>query len=141
MTRNRNEVTQMKTLEQFHDGFLNGLLIQNTTVYVFISTDKSKKFVLEGGDVLSLKADGFRQGNIIYDVLVRDGDEVTLEDIQNFYEFKDEANALKKLEDVRRKTVVVLEINPSYGASCLILAGSVDLITYQEWSERRSIVE
>jgi hypothetical protein len=140
MTRNRNEVRQMKTLEQFHDGFLNGLLIQNTTVYVFISTDKSKKFVLEGRDVLSLKADGFRQGNIIYDVLVRDGDEVTLEDIQNFYEFKDEANALKKLEDVRRKTVV-LEINPSYGASCLILAGSVDLITYQEWSERRSIVE
>jgi hypothetical protein len=141
MTRNRNEVRQMKTLEQFHDGFLNGLLIQNTTVYVFISTDKSKKFVLEGRDVLSLKADGFRQGNIIYDVLVRDSDEVTLEDIHNFYEFKDEANALKKLEDVRRKTVVVIEINPSYGASCLILAGSVDLITYQEWSERRSIVE
>jgi hypothetical protein len=41
--------------------------------------------------------------------------------------FIDEAKAVAKLEEAR-KHLVVLEINPSYGASCIILAESVELL-------------
>ena len=122
----------MEKFDQFHDGFLDGLLIQGTTVRVFLSTDGRQEFVLEVRGVLSLKADGFRQGNIIYEVLERDGGDVTFDDMMNFFEFKDEANAHRKLEEARGKNLIVLEINPSYGASCTILAESVELLSRRE---------
>ncbi len=118
----------MENLDRFHDGFLDGLLIQGATVRVFLSTYSKQEFVLEVCGVLSLKADGFRQGNIIFDVLIRDGDDLTIHDIMNFFEFNEEAKALEKLEEARRKNLVALEINPSYGASCTILAESVELL-------------
>jgi hypothetical protein len=126
----------VKKYDQFHDGFLDGLLIEDRTVRVFLSTDDKQAFILEASGVFSLKADGFRQGNIIYDVLIRDREEVTFHDAMNFYEFKDEANAVRKLEEMHRQNLVVLEINPSYGASCIILAESVELRPRQEPADR-----
>ncbi len=123
----------MKTFDDFHDGLLDGLLIQDdATVSIFLSTADRQKSVLKVGGVLSLKVDGFRQGNIIYDVIVRTGDELTLDDMVNFYDFKDEKRALTKLEESRQKRLVILEINPSYGATCIILAESVDLLNGHE---------
>jgi hypothetical protein len=118
----------MEKFDQFHDGYLDGLLIQGTSVSIFLSAEDRQEFVLEVGGVLSLKVDGFRQGNIIFDVIIRDGDNITIHDIINLFGFKDEAKALKKFEESRRMNLIVLEINPSYGASCLILAESVELL-------------
>jgi hypothetical protein len=118
----------MKSFDQFHDGFLDGLLIEGTTVSLFLSTHDKQEFVLSVRGVMSLKADGFRQGNVIYEVLVRDGDDLALEDVVNLFEFKDESNARRKLEEVRRKSSITLEVNPSYGASCIILADSLELL-------------
>jgi hypothetical protein len=129
----------MKNFDQFHDGFLDGLLIQGANVHVFLCTDNREEFALELRGVLSLKADGFRKGNIIFDVLVRDGEDLTFHDIMNFFEFKDEVKALQRLEETRRKNLVVLEINPSYGASCIILAESVELLPRNEMMKRISL--
>jgi hypothetical protein len=118
----------MREFHQFHDEYLDGLLIQGADAHVFLRTGSGQKFVLEVSGVLSLILDGFRQGNIILDVLIRNGEEITVHDIVGFYGFKEEAKALAKLEEVRRKNLVVLEINPSYGATCTILAESVELL-------------
>jgi hypothetical protein len=118
----------MKEFDQFHDGYLDGLLIQGGDVHLFLRTEGGQKFVVEASGVSSLRVDGFRQGNIILDVLIRSGDEITVHDIIGLYEFKEEAKALTKLEEVRRKNLVVLEINPSYGATCTISAESVELV-------------
>lgn len=118
----------MKEFDQFHDGFLRGVLLDGATVRVFLSTENRQEYALEIRGVLSLKVDGFREGNIIYDVLVRNGDEITLQDMMNFYDFRDEANAARKLEETRRGDLIVLEINPSYGAICNILGKSVELL-------------
>ena len=126
----------MKNFGQFHDGFLDGLLIQGSTVHVVLSTDEREEFVLEVDGVKSLKVDGFKEGNIIYDVLVREGEELTYRDIMDFYEFKDEAKALTKLQEARQERLLVVEINPSYGASGVILAGSAELISRQAWMDR-----
>ncbi|MGD0681515.1 MAG: hypothetical protein ABR990_05645 [Terracidiphilus sp.] len=118
----------MEKFDQFHDGYLDGLLIQGVTVRVFLSTEDRQEFVLEVSGVVSLKVDGFRQGNMIFDVVIRKGDDITIRDIVDVFEFKDEEKALKKLEDARRMNLIVLEINPSYGASCMILAEFAKLL-------------
>ena len=118
----------MEKFDQFHDGYIDGLLIQGANVRVFLSTEDRQEFVLEVSGVASLKVDGFRQGNIIFDVLIRKGDYITIHDIVNVFEFKDEAKALRELEETRRMNRIVLEINPSYGASCIVLAESVELL-------------
>jgi hypothetical protein len=83
-----------------------------------------------------VKIDDFKEGNIIYDVVVREGDELTRRDIVQLYGFTEEAKAELKLQKVKLDGLVVMEISPSYGASCLILAGSVALINRQEWKDR-----
>ena len=118
----------MENFDRFHDGFLDGLLIDGPNVRVFLSSYDKQEFVLEVFGVVSLKVDGFRQGNIIFDVLARDGSDVTIDDMMNFFEFKDEANAHRKLQEAHARNLIVLEINPSYGASCAILAESVGLV-------------
>ncbi len=124
----------MEKFDQFHDGYLDGLLIQGVTVRVFLSTEDRQEFVLEVSGVVSLKVDGFRQGNIIFDVLIREGEDITIHDIVNVFEFEDVAKALRKLEEARCMNLVVLEINPSYGASCIILAESAMLLPRLELS-------
>ena len=126
----------MKTFNEFHDGYLDGLLIHGSGLSVFLSTADKQRFLLKAGGVLSLRMDGFRQGNIVYEVLVRDGDEVTLDDINSLYEFTDETKAISKLEETRRSGRVVLEINPSYGATFIALAESVEILNHRESVDR-----
>ena len=78
----------MKTYHQFHDGFLDGLLIDKDRgmVHVYLSTWEKERNTAVLSGVLMLKAGGFREGNIILDVSTRDHDEVTLKDIAELYE-------------------------------------------------------
>ena len=125
----------MRSFSEFHDGFLDGLLVRNASAYLFLRTTNEEEFVLRMSGVLSLKADGFRQGNIIFDVLVRSGDELTAVDMVDLFGFKDEAQAAKKLEESRQNGQLIIEVNPSYGAECFILAQSVDLVSRDAWAE------
>jgi hypothetical protein len=118
----------MRELGQFHDGYFDGLQILGADVRVFLRAHGGQEFVLEVGGVLRLRVDGFREGNTILDVLIRNGDEIKVHDIIESYGFEEEANALTKLEELRHRNLVVLEINPSYGATCAILAKSVELL-------------
>jgi len=119
----------MKTYHEFHDGFVDGLLLDGYGVRLYLSTDEKQSFVLAVDDVRSLRLNDFREGNIIFDVVVRDGDEVTLSDMVELYGFSDEAKAVLKLGETHREGLIVVEVNPSYGASCLILAASVNLMS------------
>lgn len=117
----------MRTFNQFHDGSLDGVLLDGKNARLFLSTLEKQSFVLHLSSVKSLRLNDFRQGNNIFDVLVREGDEITIEDIVELYGFADEVKATLALEEVHRNGLVVLEINPSYGASCQALASSVVL--------------
>lgn len=117
----------MRTFDQFHGGFVDGLLLTNGGVQLFLSTDEKQSFILHVAGLRSLRLSGFREGNIIFDVIVRAGDEVSSRDMVELFGFPDDAKALQKLEEVHREGLIVLEINPSYGGSCLMLATSVTL--------------
>lgn len=126
----------MKNYSQFHDGLLDGLLLEGDSAYIFLSTEQKDPFVLQAHGVTSLMADQFRQGNIIYEVLLRSSDEISQEDVTSLFGFKNDEQAFLHLEKVRGQQLCLIEINCSYGASVLATVQSVSLIGRQEWKSQ-----
>ena len=54
----------MKRYVEFHDGLLDGLLIDGPNACVFLSTDEKEHLVFEGSDVAAVDAGIFKEGNI-----------------------------------------------------------------------------
>lgn len=124
----------MKTYHQFHDGFLEGLCIDKDkkVVEVYLSTLEKERTTAVLSGVLMLKAGGFREGNIILDVSTRDPEEITLADIAELYELdsthEPAAWEHKLMDKVKVQRLRILEVNPSYGGTCLILAQAIELV-------------
>lgn len=129
----------MKHYDQFHDGWLDGLLIEDKTVRLFLSTEEKLPFTFLANGVLALSGSGFKAGNIIFDVISRQADELTHGEIVSVYGIEgvtavDEAQKL--LDRARDRNLIILEISPSYGASCMILAESIELLSGRESFDR-----
>jgi hypothetical protein len=125
----------MKTYHQFHDGFLEGIWIDKdrTIVHVYLSTlEKGRETAVLTG-VLMLKAGGFREGNIILEVSTRGPEEITLMDIAELYEKKPDREPAawehQLMDKVKELRLQILEVNPSYGGTCLILAQTIEFVT------------
>jgi hypothetical protein len=122
----------MTTHGQFHDGYLEGLWIDGTTVHVYLCTLEKERFTAVADGVVALGATGFRAGNIILDVATRDREEIVFRDIAELYDLQDgpagERQGMKLLGKAQQDGLTLLAINPSYGATCLVLAHSVDLL-------------
>jgi hypothetical protein len=121
----------LKKYSEFHDGFLDGVFLDGNSAYIFLSTDRGELFVFEATQVDSLNIADFRKGNIIFEVLCHSANELSLEMIEavngGFPEVSRSRFAQRGLELAVEKNLVLLEINPSYGATCLILASSFSL--------------
>ena len=121
----------MKKYVEFHDGFLDGLLLDGLSAYVFVSTPEKWRFVLVVSGVTAVDAGTLKEGNIIFDVLIYGCDELTLEQMiavhgpMSEYGLPDQAQ--RWLTKARQEGLNLLEINPSYGAACLVLAHTIDL--------------
>ncbi len=130
----------MKTYSQFHDGYLEGLWIDGTTVHVFLNTLEKERFTAVANGVVALGASGFRAGNIILRVATRDHEEIVFRDIAELYDLRPgppgEGQGMRLLEKARQQGLTLLAIDPSYGATCLVLAHSVDLLDRNEWLAR-----
>jgi hypothetical protein len=125
---------------QFHDGALEGLWIDGETVHLFLATEDLQRFVIVAEGVAALTANGFKAGNILFEVLARDAAVATPEDIQYLYDLREgppgEVQMAKLLETIRSGKQEILELNPSYGARCLLLASSYGLFRREEWLGR-----
>jgi hypothetical protein len=130
----------MKNHDQFHDGVLEGLWIDGAIVHVFLSTLKKERFTAVAEGVVALAANGFRAGNIIFEVLTRGHEEIVIRDIAELYDLQDgplgEGQGIQLLGKAQREGLTLLEINPSYGGTCLVLAHSIYLLERNEWLVR-----
>jgi hypothetical protein len=130
----------MKKYNEFHDGSFEGFWIDNTIVHVFLSTFEKVRFTAIAEGVVALGANGFRAGNIIFDVAVRDHEEIALPDIAQLYDLREgsagEDQGVRLLEKVRQEGLNLLEIGSSYGGTCMVLAHSVGLMERSEWLAR-----
>jgi len=122
---------------EFHDGFLDGLLLDDSSAHIFLRTYQQERFVIEASNVAALNASDFKLGNTIFEVLTRSVNELTLEDIEAvhgpFPEVSRSHYAKRGLELALEKNLILLEIIPSYVAICLVLAATVDLCSRQKW--------
>jgi hypothetical protein len=130
----------MKTYSQFHDGSLEGFWTDVDHVHVYLSTEGKERFTMVAKGVEALSADGFRKGHIILDVRSRTHEELNLDDLGVLYDLQPgdagQRQANQLLEKANQQELQVLEIYPSYGATCLILARSFDLLNRNEWLDR-----
>jgi hypothetical protein len=122
----------MTNNSQFHDGLFKGFLIDGTNVRVYQSNAEGVRFDAVATGVIALIAGGFRAGNIILDVLVLDSAEVTKQHIE-LYDLRPDVEGERQKEQliaqVRQENLSLLEINPSYGGQCVILARSIEITT------------
>lgn len=78
----------MNYYEQFHDGFFDGLWVDESTVHFLLSTEQKERFTVVATRVVRLIVEGFREGNIVLDVSTRDHNEFTLDDISEVHEIR-----------------------------------------------------
>jgi hypothetical protein len=120
---------------KFHDGFVDGFLIREPQIIVFIRTDDNEAFALVADGVTRMRVDGLREGNIIFDIVIRQGEDLTRSDV-DIYGFAansdGERRATETLQQLRTEDRVALEINPSYGCECFLIAQAVTLIPRSE---------
>ena len=83
-------------------------------------------------------ADGLKTGNIIFDVSIRTHEELNERDVAALPDLQmiDPAKVNVPLGKAHQQKLMILEINPSYGGSCLVLARSFELLSRKEWLER-----
>ena len=120
---------------KFHDGFVDGFFIREPQVIIFIRTDDNEAFALIADGVTRMRVDSLLQGNIIFDIVIRRGEELTRRDV-DIYGFAagsdGEERASEMLQQLRTENRVALEINPSYGCECFLIAHAVTLIPRSE---------
>jgi hypothetical protein len=120
---------------KFHDGFVDGFLIRGPQVIIFVRTDSNEAFALVAGDVTRMRVDNLLQGNIIFDIVMRQGQELTRDDMDVYGFASDpigEKRVSDKLEQLKIENRIALEINPSYGCECFLIAQAVTLIPRSE---------
>ncbi|MGB8988241.1 MAG: hypothetical protein WCC37_16685 [Candidatus Sulfotelmatobacter sp.] len=128
----------MKTYREFHDGFFEGLWIDGKRVHVFLATTDMERFTIVADGVAGLNVEGLQKGNIILDIVAKTHGEWSDQDVATLPELRmiDSSKPNVPLARARQHELMVLEINPSYGGSCLMLAKSFNLLCRKEWLER-----
>jgi hypothetical protein len=130
----------MNDYGNFHDGVLEGVWVDDSTAYVFLSTFRRERFAAVANGVVALTVTNFKKGNLIFEAVTRGHEELTMDDIAALYDLREgkegDEQAAKLLAKARQERLSILEISPSYGATCLLLAHSIEIIDQNEWSTR-----
>jgi hypothetical protein len=131
------ELALMKHFNEFHDGWFQGLWIDGEITHLFLATEGKERFVMVAEGTEALAVDGVKAGNIIFEVLTRDQEEILPQDIDLLYGLQPNSagrvHGNIAIEKARLQKWSLLEINPSYGATCLVLASSLRILTHRDW--------
>ncbi len=119
-------------LGQFHDGFFNGLLIDEESAYLFICTLEGERFAIRAMGLVALLADDIKAGNIILEVAISAACEIDREAVREVHGFPQSPQGDKWADEAllqaKSAELSLLVINPAYGGSCLALAKEFALV-------------
>jgi hypothetical protein len=106
----------MELEPNFHDGFIDGLLITDRDVRIFLRTVSHEKFTILLNGVKLLVLDDFRQGNIILSVDWLDPADLHDESVCRLYHVAEKSIVEEGwILEAQRNGLQGLEIIPSYG--------------------------
>jgi len=113
-----------------HDARLNGLLlVSDSRLLLPIETTDGARLSLALQGVERLRADDFRQGNIILDVTVSTGAEIEPDDVAYAYglESTDGTFLLQTMERLTRERRLVVRVNSSYGCTLVCICARIEI--------------
>src|SRR5258707_9845366 len=114
----------MDSPPDFHDGFIDGILLSDTGARIFLRTVSGDHFTLALNEIDALRVNDLKQGNIVFEVRFLEPRQLDSSFVFELYEYSDEHKktfVLKEwIEKAVQKGLTALEITPSYG--CTILA-------------------
>lgn len=110
-------------IPSFHDGRFNGFRIgADKQVQLYLTTAGHESFVLVPEGVEALTLNDIRPGNIIPDLVIRGGHELTVSDIEYVHGIRNTpTDAGRLLKAAVDQGLQLLEINPSYGGEGMVL--------------------
>jgi hypothetical protein len=127
----------VKSFEQFHDGFYNGLFIREDSVDIFVANYTKQRFVVSATEVAALVTTDIRAGNIIFDIVCRRGIEITLDDIREAHGFgdrpQDVSHAQRAMAKAHEFDLSFLALSSSYGGTLAVFGKSFTLRTEEDW--------
>lgn len=114
----------MTSQPNFHDGFVDGLILFKSKVHIFLRTISGGKYTLILYEMEALRANDIREGNIILDVDFFESNQLDVSFIFEVYQYSDEHKKKFVVEDwiraASQKRLKGIEISTSYG--CTLLA-------------------
>lgn len=122
----------MTSLPDLHDGFFDGLwLSEDKRARLFVRTETGERSTIILTEVEALNVNGLRAGNIIFDVALIAPEKLTVTDIEQLYDLKDDQGEIARrlLSKAQQQGLSALEINPSYGAEGVVLFRTIDTIS------------
>jgi hypothetical protein len=121
----------MNLLPDIHDGFFDGLCVsEEKTAHLFLRTNAGQRSTVVLKDVERMSVSNFRQGNIIFDVVLVEPASLTIAHIEQVHQLQPSQAELAQqlLEKAQQRRLLALEINPSYGAEFTALFGAVEIL-------------
>jgi len=117
-------------IPNFHDGHFDGLRIgPNKELRLFLRTQEGNSFTLALRGVDALALSEVKQDNIVFDLVLRSGMQLTISDIEELFGVEaDTPQAADLLKAKRGKELQLLELSASYGAHGLVLFQSVEIL-------------
>jgi hypothetical protein len=98
-----------------HDGHFEGVFVtEGKIAHLFFRSHNGSPSTLVMSDVEGLDVSGFKAGNLVFDIVVTDSRDLTVEQIQHLYEVSDIEKAKQLLEKARKKGLRMLEVSASY---------------------------
>jgi hypothetical protein len=123
------------SLPNFHDGYFDGFLVDaNKGARLFLRAWNQQQYTLLMRSVVRLSISDVKEGNIIFDVVLREAHSITSSDIHDLYGVEEGSEPCARiLESVRQARLQILELNSSYGANGLFLFETFEVLegTYQ----------
>jgi len=113
----------MATLPNLHDGFFDGLyLFSDRRASLLVRTVTGERSTIALTDVEALNIRGLRAGNIIFDLVLIEPENLNLKDIERAYDLNGDAEKARLLlRKAQEAGLSGLEINASYGAEGISL--------------------
>jgi hypothetical protein len=125
------ELLRSDAIPSFHDGSFDGLLIPaKNKAHLFLTTVDKRRFTVALDGVKSLHLSNVREGNIVFDVIVVDTDQLTEGHIESACELSDidkDRQVAKLLASARQEGLRMLEMTTSYGAEGVVLFKGIEL--------------
>jgi hypothetical protein len=116
----------------FHDGYIDGVLVAEESASIFLRTVSSEKFTIVLHGVKSLVMNDFRQGNIILDLEWVDAVNVSDSAILDYYSMPEgEVAVLRErwINEIKGRQLQAIEISPSYGADLTAIFREREIIS------------